>query len=258
MKQLTVKICIVFMLLVSVVTVTQAQQSAFQGTWLRDFTPKYYDEKDDYRLEIAGTNWSYFVRDIIQGAGTARFSAGSADLLLANGSIYSRLTLLAPGYIQASEGIYSSFRILDVALVEAKAVEFANAYYKSGNSFMSTGYVADWFKYYAGAPSFLFREIYKRACLLIDRSEELIKQGNKKSDRGDYDGAIADFTEAIRLAPNYVYAYNIRGVVYRQKGDYDRAIADFEEALKINPNLEKNTREKIEQDIELARQAKGR
>jgi tetratricopeptide (TPR) repeat protein len=235
----------------------QAQQSAFQGTWIRDFTPKYYAESDDYRLEISETAWSFFIGGIIQGAGTATFSVGGAELLLANGSIYSSLTLLAPGYIQASGKINFSFRILDVALVEAKAVEFANAYYKSGNYFMSLAYADNWFKYYAGAPSFLSREIYECAMRLLWPPGDLIKE-KEKFDKGDYDGAIADFTEVIRLIPNYVYAYKQRGVAYSRKGDYDRAIADFEAALRINPNLAKETRDEIERDLELARQARGR
>jgi hypothetical protein len=80
------------LLLLSVDIMAQAQQSAFQGTW---------NEEDDQfsRLEISGNNWSYFVKNVIQAAGTARFSTGKAELLLANGEIYFRFTLLAPGLI---------------------------------------------------------------------------------------------------------------------------------------------------------------
>jgi hypothetical protein len=53
---------------------------------------------------------------------------------------------------------------------------------------------------------------------------------------GDYDKAIADFDQAIRLYPNYVQAYINRGITYEKKGDYDRAIADYELVLQINPN----------------------
>jgi tetratricopeptide (TPR) repeat protein len=54
--------------------------------------------------------------------------------------------------------------------------------------------------------------------------------------RGDYDNAIADFTEAIRLDPNLAAAYFNRGLAYAHKEDYDRVIADYNAALQIDPN----------------------
>ena len=53
---------------------------------------------------------------------------------------------------------------------------------------------------------------------------------------GDYDRAIADYNEAIRLAPQANFLTN-RGDAYNQKGDYDRAIADYDRALKLNPGF---------------------
>jgi tetratricopeptide (TPR) repeat protein len=53
----------------------------------------------------------------------------------------------------------------------------------------------------------------------------------------DDDSAIAEFTEAIRLDPNYTAAYNNRGIAYGKKGNFDYAIADFDQALKLNPIL---------------------
>jgi tetratricopeptide (TPR) repeat protein len=55
---------------------------------------------------------------------------------------------------------------------------------------------------------------------------------NKK---GDDDRAIADLAEAVTLAPKYAPAYYDRGILYAKKGDHDRAIADFTEALKFDP-----------------------
>ncbi|MDR2739402.1 MAG: tetratricopeptide repeat protein, partial [Treponema sp.] len=45
--------------------------------------------------------------------------------------------------------------------------------------------------------------------------------------RGEYDNAIADYTEALRLDPDFTAAYNNRGNAYADKGMYDRAIEDF-------------------------------
>ena len=55
--------------------------------------------------------------------------------------------------------------------------------------------------------------------------------------KGDYDKAIADFTEAIRLNPKIAKAYNNRGLAYENKGDYDKAIADCTEAIRLDPKF---------------------
>ena len=54
---------------------------------------------------------------------------------------------------------------------------------------------------------------------------------NKKS---NYAQVIADAGEAIRLQPS-VAAYNLRGSAYYDKGEYDIAIADFNDALRMGP-----------------------
>ncbi len=41
--------------------------------------------------------------------------------------------------------------------------------------------------------------------------------------KGDLDGAIADYNEAIRLNPQYANAYNNRGEAYFAKGDFKHA-----------------------------------
>ena len=43
--------------------------------------------------------------------------------------------------------------------------------------------------------------------------------------KGDYDRAIADYSEAIRLDPKWAWARSSRGFAYKNKGDYDHAIA---------------------------------
>ena len=51
----------------------------------------------------------------------------------------------------------------------------------------------------------------------------------------DYDKAIAEFTEAIRLDPTCAEAYNHRGLAFIVKGDLDQGIADLTEAIRLNP-----------------------
>src|SRR5262249_12649940 len=54
--------------------------------------------------------------------------------------------------------------------------------------------------------------------------------------RHDYERAIADYTELLRLAPDDVTAYNQRGMCWYFKGDHERALADHEQALSHAPH----------------------
>jgi tetratricopeptide (TPR) repeat protein len=49
--------------------------------------------------------------------------------------------------------------------------------------------------------------------------------------KGEYDLALNDYDEAIRLNHNSATYYNNRGIIYRHKHDYDRAIAEYGEAI---------------------------
>jgi tetratricopeptide (TPR) repeat protein len=48
--------------------------------------------------------------------------------------------------------------------------------------------------------------------------------------RNDFDRAIRDLSEAIRLDPRNVFALSSRAIAYHRKGDRDRAIADYRQA----------------------------
>ncbi|HEX7771319.1 MAG TPA: tetratricopeptide repeat protein, partial [Pyrinomonadaceae bacterium] len=92
------------------------------------------------------------------------------------------------------------------------------------------------------------------------------KNAMKKGGNGDFDGAIEDYTRAIRLSSHFdtskssdkrlgnsltdysaetitvvdpftANAYNNRGLVRFKKNDYTGAIEDFDQALKIRPGL---------------------
>ena len=55
--------------------------------------------------------------------------------------------------------------------------------------------------------------------------------------KGDYDRAIADYNQAIKLNAKSASAYNNRGVAYDKNGEYDRAILDYDQAIKLDPKL---------------------
>ena len=52
---------------------------------------------------------------------------------------------------------------------------------------------------------------------------------------GQHELAIQDYTEAIRLDPQYAIAYRGRGVVYSDLGQHQRSIQDYDEAIRLDP-----------------------
>jgi tetratricopeptide (TPR) repeat protein len=65
-------------------------------------------------------------------------------------------------------------------------------------------------------------------------AENSFARGMDKSRNGDSDGAIRDFSEAIRLNPNYADAFVQRGNARFKNGNPDLAITDFSDAIGID------------------------
>ena len=62
-------------------------------------------------------------------------------------------------------------------------------------------------------------------------------RGNAYSNQGNLDEAIRDYCEAIRLDPNCALAYYNRGAVYQHKGKLSKAFSDYNEAIRLDPNF---------------------
>jgi len=61
------------------------------------------------------------------------------------------------------------------------------------------------------------------------------EKGNDYFKQGDYQKAIEQYDEAIRLNPQYAKAYYNRGIAYYYLSQYEQAIQDFGEAIRLNP-----------------------
>jgi tetratricopeptide (TPR) repeat protein len=59
-------------------------------------------------------------------------------------------------------------------------------------------------------------------------------RGVEYAKKKDFDKAIADHDQAIKLDPKNALAYNNRGNVYAAKGDTEHAIADYDMAVKLD------------------------
>lgn len=65
------------------------------------------------------------------------------------------------------------------------------------------------------------------------------ESGFSKAKANNLDGAIADFTEIIRLIPNFYFAYLLRGKAKIDLEDFQGAVEDFSEVLRLEPqNIE--------------------
>ncbi|MCU0481690.1 MAG: tetratricopeptide repeat protein [Anaerolineae bacterium] len=74
------------------------------------------------------------------------------------------------------------------------------------------------------------------------KANEHFEKGNQYYSNGQYDEAIPEYTESLKLNPHNPTAYYRRGIAYEQTGqadlasaDYDRAISEADELIRQNP-----------------------
>lgn len=53
---------------------------------------------------------------------------------------------------------------------------------------------------------------------------------------GDWRRAIADYNEALARDPEFATAYGSRGVAYREVGEHEAALADLDRAIELDPD----------------------
>jgi len=68
--------------------------------------------------------------------------------------------------------------------------------------------------------------------------KELFYAGSIKYQKGDYKGAIIDYSKAILLNSNNFEPFLLRGLAKIELGDFRGAILDYNQAIQINPNYD--------------------
>lgn len=66
--------------------------------------------------------------------------------------------------------------------------------------------------------------------------DAFLDRGDNYASQKDYDHAIADFSSAIGLKPDDARAYDYRGIAYLNTGKNDQALADLSKAIALNPD----------------------
>ncbi len=76
------------------------------------------------------------------------------------------------------------------------------------------------------------------AALALEPSVTLYNnRGLEQVALGNLDAAVADFTQAIALGPEFPGPYLLRGNAYADKGEFDKALADLAEAIRLDPEF---------------------
>ena len=66
-------------------------------------------------------------------------------------------------------------------------------------------------------------------------SDELVKEGAKYSEKGDYDKSFDSFLKATKLDPKNVNAFYGLGGIYNYRNEYEKAAQAFKTVIKLDP-----------------------
>jgi tetratricopeptide (TPR) repeat protein len=70
-----------------------------------------------------------------------------------------------------------------------------------------------------------------------DLAAAFLNRGYSYNEKREYDRAVQDFDQTIRLDPNFALAFANRGNVYNDMREYDHAIRDYNQAIRLDPNF---------------------
>jgi tetratricopeptide (TPR) repeat protein len=87
----------------------------------------------------------------------------------------------------------------------------------------------------------------------MDPAEEFKTQGNERYKNGDYEGAIAMYTQAIEAAPTVVAYYGNRAAAAFMLGNYKDVVVDCNRALVFDPTFFKGYIRKAKAQLALVR-----
>ncbi|MCB1549369.1 MAG: tetratricopeptide repeat protein [Hyphomicrobiaceae bacterium] len=87
----------------------------------------------------------------------------------------------------------------------------------------------------AGALDMALADLTEAMRLAPANAQAALLRAQARVGLGDLDGALADFTTALKVAPGSAFALNGRGHVHMLRGNLDLAVADFSQAIALGP-----------------------
>ena len=66
-------------------------------------------------------------------------------------------------------------------------------------------------------------------------AKEFVERGRDWIEDEEYDKAIRDFDEAIRLDQKFIAAFDNRGLAYLMKGEFRKSIQDYTAVVRLDP-----------------------
>lgn len=69
-------------------------------------------------------------------------------------------------------------------------------------------------------------------------ARQYLSRGVEQQAKADYDSALADFAEAVRIDKKYATAYYNRCAIYNFKKQYDSAITECSQAINLGPSAD--------------------
>ncbi len=79
------------------------------------------------------------------------------------------------------------------------------------------------------------RGAFGNPAVSVSPADKAIERGSAAATKEDWDSAITEFTEAVRVDPKRAEGYCGLGMAYGEKHDWDKAIANLSEAIRLNP-----------------------
>ena len=86
------------------------------------------------------------------------------------------------------------------------------------------------------APPKVPRTPVSKAPTVLNTAADYLARGDYDFDLGNYDQALAAYSRAIELQPDFAEAYNNRAYTYMKLEKYELALPDLDQAIRLRPN----------------------